>query len=314
MTRKPFRLALAQKICRPLPPLISQRVRTVIYPQVLAFRDDYEFEVRVLTGSRSTHRTSAFHGYPFSVHGYYEWRNWAIALAVCSSGDHIIEIGANIGTETVGFADIVGKEGRVYAFEPFPNNVKALQEIVTLNGCDQVIVLTQAVGAIGGKVKFVCPPDKHASGIGFVSRADSAGDGPVIEVECVTLDSLQQTLGPCRAIFIDAEGAEVDIMRGGTSYIREFQPVIVCEASPKNLHRAHLGLRDLHEAITALGYKAYRIGRFGIRDAVLTTSHAANWLCIPLSQQHVLASVRRMIRWCGFLPCIPGLNPMTLRG
>lgn len=72
MTRKLFRLALAQKICRPLPPLISQRVRTVIYPQALAFRDDYEFEVQALTGSRFTHRTSDFHGYPFSVHGYYE--------------------------------------------------------------------------------------------------------------------------------------------------------------------------------------------------------------------------------------------------
>lgn len=314
MTRKPFRLALAQKVCRPLPPLISQRVRTVIYPQEMAFKDDYEFEVRALTGSRFRSRTSDFHGYPFSVHGYYEWRNWAIALAVCSSGDHIIEIGANIGTETVGFADIVGKEGRVYAFEPFPNNVKALQEIVTLNGCDQVIVLTQAVGAIGGKVKFVCPPDKHASGIGFVSRADSAGDGPVIEVECVTLDSLQQTLGPCRAIFMDVEGAEIDILRGGTSYIQEFQPIIVLEASPKTLQRAGFNLYNLHEQIAALGYQAFRIGRLGVRKVDLASSSTSNWLCVPLSKQHILASVKQMIRRSGFFPCIPGLNPMTAGG
>lgn len=157
---------------------------------------------------------------------------------MCAFGDRIIEIGANIGTETVGFADIVGKEGKVYAFEPFPNNVKALQENVALNGYEQVTIFPQAVGAIRGKVKFVCPPDEHASGIGFVANNADSTEGPVIEVECVTLDALRQMLGPCRAIFMDVEGAEIDILRGGTSYLQEFQPIIVLEASPKTLQRA----------------------------------------------------------------------------
>lgn len=170
MSRKPFRLALAQKVCRPLPPLISQRIRTFIYPQKCAFEDDYEFEVRALTGSRFRRRTGDFHGYPFSVHGYYEWRNWAIALAVCSPRDRIIEIGANIDTEMVGFADIVGRKGCVYAFEPFPDNVRAIQTNVTLDGLNHVTVFAVAVGAADGQIQFVAPPDKHASGVGFVTH------------------------------------------------------------------------------------------------------------------------------------------------
>jgi len=218
----------------------------------------------------------------------------------------MIEIGANIGTETVGFADIVGKEGKVYAFEPFPNNVKALQENVALNGYEQVTIFPQAVGAIRGKVKFVCPPDEHASGIGFVANNADSTEGPVIEVECVTLDALRQMLGPCRAIFMDVEGAEIDILRGGTSYIQEFQPIIVLEASPKTLQRAGFNLYNLHEQIAALGYQAFRIGRLGVRKVDLASSSTSNWLCVPLSKQHILASVKQMIRRSGFFPVFQG--------
>ena len=313
MSGKPFRLALAQKVCRPLPPLISQRIRTFIYPQKHAFGDDYEFQVQALTGSWFRHRTSDFHGYPFSVHGYYEWRNWTIALAVCRPGDRIIEIGANIGTETVGFADIVGRKGCVYAFEPFPDNVRAIQSNVSLNGLNQVTVFAVAVGASDGRVRFVAPPDKHASGIGFVAHTGTEVNEAAIDVECVTLDSLRRELGPCQAIFMDAEGAEIDILRGGRSYMTEFQPVVVLEASPRHLKRSGFDLHDLYQEVTILGYKAYHIGRFSVRDISLTTNRAANWLCLPASQQGALASVNWLIRRCGLLPCIAGLNPMVSR-
>src|SRR5690606_10295851 len=130
---KPIRLSLAQTLCRYLPPILSQRVRSKIYPISVAYSDDYQFSVQSLTGSMFESRTSEYHGYKFAVHGYLYWRAWAIALAICEPGDTIIEIGANIGTETVGFADIVGGEGRVFAFEPFPDNVQSLKHLAELH-------------------------------------------------------------------------------------------------------------------------------------------------------------------------------------
>ena len=124
---KPWRLTIAQKICRPLPPIISQRVRSWIYPREIAAKDKYEFVENSITGSKFIGKTNDFFCHPFAVHGYYYWRAWAIALAVCSRGDSIIEIGANVGTETIGFSDIVGKSGNVIAFEPLPNNIKVLE-------------------------------------------------------------------------------------------------------------------------------------------------------------------------------------------
>lgn len=52
--------------------------------------------------------TRDFHLHVLAIHGYYDWRVLVIAGAICSQGDTIVEVGANVGTETLGFADIVG--------------------------------------------------------------------------------------------------------------------------------------------------------------------------------------------------------------
>jgi len=47
-------------------------------------------------------------------------------------GDTVLDIGANIGYFSLIFSKIVGNNGRVYAFEPDPNNFKILKKILKL--------------------------------------------------------------------------------------------------------------------------------------------------------------------------------------
>lgn len=314
MSKKPFSLSLAQRICRPLPPLLAQRLRTVIYPQKQAYKDDYVFEVQAQTGSCFRHSTSDFHAYRFSVYGYFDWRNWAVALAVCAPGDHIIEIGANIGTETVGFADIVGKTGQVSAFEPFQDNFEAIQRNATRNGQEQIKVYSLAVGEVCDTVEFTLPSDKHASGVGYVIHNSDINGIPKIEVRCVSLDSLQQELGPSRLLIVDVEGSEISVLRGGREYLNKFQPIIVLEAASRHLKRSGYDLTTLHNELTALHYHPYRISRFGILEVDLSDQRHGNWLCVPISEIDLASSVARMVRQCGFLPCLWGLNPLTRPG
>src|SRR5262249_26657308 len=93
--RPPARLALARLACGLLPPLVAQSARDAVYPYRRAMVDSYAYRGRAITGSPFTSSTRDFHGYPFAVHGFYDWRNVALALAVVRPGDTILEIGAN---------------------------------------------------------------------------------------------------------------------------------------------------------------------------------------------------------------------------
>jgi FkbM family methyltransferase len=305
-------LLLAQTVCRPMPPLISQKLRSLIYPLHCAYRDDVQFTVRSQTGSLFQSRTGDFHGYPFSVHGYYEWRNWAIALAVCSRGDTIVEIGANIGTETVGFRDIVGESGEVFAFEPLPSNLQILEQVLQLNHCQNVRVIPMALGREKSKVSFILPDKPGASGIGYVASGNCSETSKSIEVDCGTLDGMASTIGTARIIFIDTEGAETAVIDGGMAFLRTEQPYLVLEASPQLLLRAGSNLGELFLRLKALGYETFAISRFGLMEVKEPSiARATNWLCVPRSKTDTVPRVRRFLRVCGLLPCIQGVNPMT---
>src|SRR5688572_28766782 len=113
-----MRFRFACLIGRCCPPMVAGRLVSWLQPFDRAIPDAGEFVVKAQTGSPFPGRTDVLLGLRFTLHGYFDWRCWAVAIAVTRPGDTIIEVGANIGTETVGFADIVGPSGRVMAFEP----------------------------------------------------------------------------------------------------------------------------------------------------------------------------------------------------
>lgn len=309
---KPLRLTLAQTVCRNLPPLFSQSVRTLIYPQNRAYDDDYEFVVSAQTGSALKNRTSDYHGYRFSVHGYFEWRNCALAMALCGPGDTIVEIGANIGTETVCFSDIVGPSGKVYAFEPLPSNLKMLQASLSLTLNQNTTLLPLAVGDACRKVRFVVPPRQNSSGVGHILVNDKELSSKSIDVDCVTLDSESDRIGVAKLIVMDVEGAELMVLRGARNYINSNRPHLVLEASPKLLAKAGSNLSELYSELIAAEYAVFQILRLGLNNAEPSaTTQACNWLCIHTSQLDAVEVAARYLRRCGLLPCIQGFNPLT---
>lgn len=277
----------------------------------MAFQEDLAFTVRAQTGSWFCGFTSDFHGYPFSVHGFYEWRNWAIGLALCTEGDTIIEIGANVGTETVGFRDIVGARGKVIAFEPLPANFQAIKQLIALNHWDNVVLINSALGDRNGQVTFVPPPSKQISGVGYIIADQKPLTAQVIDVECTRLDALGGEIGAAQMVFCDTEGAETMVWRGAQEYLRQYQPAMVLEASPKLLRRAGSSIQELHQEIRNAGYRAFAIERFGVIQVTdLNIDGAGNWLCLPDSKVGLADPCTRMIRKCAFMPCIRGMNPL----
>jgi len=306
---RPMRLALAQMLCRPLPPIVSQRLRDLIYPARIAHRDAHIFLGKSLTGSSLTGTTADHHAYRFCVHGFFDWRNLALAIALCDEGDTIIEVGANIGTETIGFSDIVGPSGAVHAFEPVPENLAALQKTLALNPDTNVIVHNCAISDRNGHVTFAEPP-RHQSGLGHIAGSEEPA-GEHIQVECVTLDSLAGQIGPARMIFSDTEGHETSVLRGGRNYIREHHPHLVIEAKAKYLKRAGSSLDELVDELRSLGYEIQAIVRFGLKSLPPAGELLeGNWLAVHLSKREEARGMGRFLLRCAMMPCAVGSNPL----
>ncbi len=299
------RFRLAQLIGTRLPPVIAHLPALAIYPWRTARQDKRTVDARSVTGSSLRVTTANEYGHLFALLGFYEWKVLAVATAVCREGDTVIEIGANIGTETVGFADIVGRFGRVICFEPAPVNLTSLQKAFAVNGLDNVCIVPMAVAAASGTRRFVLvDSDDGNTGLGHLDYGDGFRPGTVADVSAVALDAF---LGDrdARLLMMDVEGGEPEVLSGGERWISRNRPVIILEA---HHHRS-----ALHRWLTAHGYEVHSIERLGLKPPRTEDDVAQyNWLAIHRAECSLAAAVDRQIRRCGLCPRILVRHPLAV--
>ena len=311
---QPVRLVLARLLARPLPPLIAAHVSQRIYSAERGMRDDYPFRVRSLSGSSFVGTTQDPHACMLAIHGYFDWRLQAVAAYFCRPGDTIVEVGANIGTETIRFADTVGPQGHVYAFEPDTSSLEQLRRVLDSAAIRHVVVIPAAVSDAAGTVTFCPSPNVREPGMGHIQDFARAGSDGGFRVECVSLDSYFEGKGPVHHMFIDAEGAEVMILRGGREILRRDRPVVVVEAAAEALKRLGFELSDLKAELESHDYRVYAIERFGLTEPIVGNYfRTCNWLALPPPLFGHARKLHRYLLWCGLLPCVRGLNPLTRR-
>ena len=159
------------------------------------------------------------------------------------------DLGANIGLFTLMAARIVAESGKVFSFEPDPENAARLRRNIAYNQFSNVTVIEAGIWSSSGKFKFVdggsSSPDRAW---GTFVPEDKQRAGTLIP--CVSLDEFHQTTAapPPDAIKCDVEGAEFEALRGATKMLQSHRPWIVCEMhSPAND-------QIIREFLGALGY------------------------------------------------------------
>ena len=267
--------------------------------------------MRACTGGILRSRTSEFHGYPFSIHGYYEWRLVTCSIAIITKGQSIIEIGANIGTETVSFIDVVSGGGKVIAFEPYPRHIESLKRLKLLNSAQNLRIEPYALSDNEKKIKFVVPKNGHSSGAGHLVNEKSIINEDSINVECKTLDSYVLEDLNVKLVFMDAEGSELDILRGGKKFIEQNRPVIILESAPKLLSRLGHSVNDLIIEINQHGYNLFRMGFLSLKTVKDKDIHKKqNLICIPLEKNNLVGTINKKLAMVGLSPMISWVNPL----
>jgi FkbM family methyltransferase len=202
-------------------------------------------------------------------------------------GQTVVDIGAHTGRHTTVFAELVGRDGKVHAFEPLPYAFeilrnRALPRHVRLHKC--------AIAPAQGTVSFVFARGApEESGLRIKQYNYPQRVVPeIINVDAQNLDSFLAEFGPVHFIKIDAEGSEIDCIRSGLNLIRAHRPLITVEYGYPSYSAYGNTAASLFNLAVSMGYVVGDL--FGAYCSDLSTWSKVcdvsywDWFLIPLER------------------------------
>lgn len=151
-------------------------------------------------------------------------------------GNVVLDIGANIGYFTLIFAKKVGSKGKVFAFEPEPNNFRLLKKNVQVNNFQNVVIENFALSENNGRINLYL--SERDVGSHRVYQSNKVTNN-FVTVKKIKLDDYLKKYSFSKNISfikLDVEGAELDVLKGMTGILKNNKPLkILLEYSPSNL-------------------------------------------------------------------------------
>jgi len=217
-------------------------------------------------------------------------------------GMTVLDVGANIGGVTAAAAEIVGADGRVFAYEPGAAAVQTLRERCVR--WSHVNIRHTAVSDACGHMFFFVDAGKSTSATLF---ADLTGEGHErVLVPVCSLDSELAGLPPVDFIKIDAQGAEGRILEGARRLLKRDKPLVIFELWPSGLKAARTDAEHMLQRMAGLGYHFHPINGKGAIGSDLRVRALLDGV-LRSSAVNVLAHPRRWPsrRWAAVpAPCL----------
>ena len=188
-----------------------------------------------------------------SINGTYSEFETNFMKSMIKKESVVLDLGANIGYYTLMFAKLVGKNGKVFAFEPDPTNFKLLKKNVKVNGYKNVVLVNKAISNKNGKLKL------FLGGTNFAGHRiyDSKDGRKFIEIHSVRLDDyFKNKCNKVDFIKMDIEGSEFLAVNGMHNLLNENQKIkIISEFSPKGIVMSGFEPIDYLKSLINLGFK-----------------------------------------------------------
>ena len=150
----------------------------------------------------------------------------AFMSKLIKTGDTILDIGANYGLYTIRFANLVGNNGKVFAFEPTPDTAIFLQRTANENLLNNVDIIPYALSNKCGTCNFFINDNSELN-----SLTTNTKNSKSVSVSVQTLDNIKDKFEDVCINFVklDAEGEEANIIRGAEVFIKEHDPLFMFE-------------------------------------------------------------------------------------
>lgn len=165
-------------------------------------------------------------------------------------GDTVIDVGAHEGRHLTVFQKLVG-DGKLFAFEPLP---KQFMELKKTFRAPNISLYNFALSDTPGKSTFYELPD-YPEESGLRLRLDTKEVRHTkIDVEVHCMDEYEEDLKGLNYIKIDAEGAEVSILKGAEKLLRRYRPFVSTEYGRPAYSVYGLNAHSLYEFCEKIDY------------------------------------------------------------
>ena len=162
---------------------------------------------------------------------------------ISSRPANVIDIGANVGTSIVYFRDRLGEESKYYAIEPVTDNFYLLNANCAINGFPDIRTFKLGISDKEGEAQIDINPNNMGNckiaGSDDMKLVQCESDVTYVgeSVKLITLDSLfgkeQITIDSPVLFWIDVEGHEPEVFRGGMDSFRNPDSAVFCEFNPR---------------------------------------------------------------------------------
>ena len=131
---------------------------------------------------------------------------------VLKPGMVVFDIGANIGYYPLMELELIGKSGKLIAIEPSPSNVELLKKNLSLNGHNDIEVISGAVSDTNGTSKFYLSEFSNLNTFHPTGSGKRFVSGETIDVKTFSVPTLAEKYGVPDLIRMDVEGHEFEIL------------------------------------------------------------------------------------------------------
>jgi len=171
----------------------------------------------------------------------------------------IFDVGANIGTFSIWFSKIF-QSGRIYSFEPQKQIFYQLCGNISLNNLYNIDAYNIGLGSKNDYITIKEPDyfSNHDYGVFSLIEEKITTTQRDVTVEIITLDNFVKInhIKKLDLLKIDAEGMDLDVLKGATQSIENFFPVIFiehCDNRTSNLENLKNFLKQYDYYFDVLG-------------------------------------------------------------
>ena len=138
-----------------------------------------------------------------------------------SSGNTVLDLGANIGYYAIMEARKVGLHGKIYAIEPDPRNIEFLEKNIKLNGINDIFEFEQAaISNKDEKVEFILSSKTNLSSF---ELEKSKNNFRSIKVKTYDLGTYLKNKKRVDLVRMDIEGHEIEVFDSLIKFSKGFR-------------------------------------------------------------------------------------------